>query len=96
MAVKGKEKEESVTIGSHYKIRSVGTDNEPFISTGEFRGYAAFASETALILRLDGSHGQEEGRIRFLPFRTILSIDVLKMAAEQEQERKEDNQVYYR
>jgi hypothetical protein len=94
MAVR--EKEDLVIIGSHYMVRSQGAEDETLLSTGEFRGFAAFASETALVLKLDGSNGQEEGRIRFLPYHAILSIDVLKMASGQVQDRKEDNQVYYR
>ena len=60
MAVK--EIEEMITIGSRYRIMSTIGDDKPLVSMGEFRGYAAFANETALVLRLDGSNGQEAGR----------------------------------
>ncbi|NLT38228.1 MAG: hypothetical protein GXX95_08745 [Methanomassiliicoccus sp.] len=94
MAVK--DNEQLITIGSKYRIMSIGGKDDTMTSTGEFRGYAAFANETALVLKLDASDGQEEGRIRFLPYRAVMCIDVLEMASKEVKEKKEDNQVYYR
>ncbi len=91
-----KEIEELITIGSRYRILSSCNDGKPLISCGEFRGYAAFANETALVLKLDDSEGQDEGRIRFLPYHAIVAIDVLELAPKKEQERKDDSRVYYR
>ncbi len=91
-----KEIEQLITIGSKYRIVSTGNKDEPLISMGEFRGYAAFANETALVLKLDATDGQEEGRIRFLPYHAILCIDVLELASKEVKEKKEDNQVSYR
>jgi len=90
-----KEIEQMITIGSRYRIISTGTNDEPMTSTGEFRGYAAFANETVLVLKLDATEGQEEGRIRFLPYHAVLCIDVLEMASKEVKEKKEENQVYY-
>ncbi|MBI0584511.1 MAG: hypothetical protein ISF22_09840 [Methanomassiliicoccus sp.] len=91
-----KEIEELITIGSKYSIVSTGNEDRPLVSTGEFRGYAAFANETALVLKLDGDGGQEEGRIRFIPYHAILAIDVIELAPKKVQEQKDDNRVYYR
>jgi hypothetical protein len=91
-----KEIEELITIGSKYKIMSACSEDKPLISVGEFRGYAAFSNETALVLKLDGSDGQEEGRIRFLPYHAIVAIDVLELAPKKAQEQKDESRVYYR
>jgi hypothetical protein len=91
-----KEIEELITISSKYRITSVYTEDKALISCGEFRGYAAFSNETALVLKLDGTGGQEDGRIRFIPYHAILAIDVLELAPKKEQEKKDDNRVYYR
>lgn len=91
-----KEIEELITIGSRYRITSIYAKDRPMISTGEFRGYAAFSNETALVLKLDGAEGQEEGQIRFLPYHAIVAIDVLELAPKKKQEQKDDNRVYYR
>jgi hypothetical protein len=94
MAVK--EIEEMITIGSRYRIVSSMGEEKPLLSMGEFRGYAAFANETALVLKLDGSNQQEAGRIRFLPYHAIVAIDVLELAPKKVTEEKDDNRVYYR
>ncbi|MDW5561779.1 MAG: hypothetical protein SA339_01025 [Methanomassiliicoccus sp.] len=91
-----KEIEELITIGSKYKIVSTYSEERPLISVGEFRGYAAFSNETALVLKLDSSDGQEEGQIRFLPYHAIVAIDVLELAPRKVEEQKDDNRVYYR
>jgi hypothetical protein len=75
---------------------SMGGNEEPLLSSGEFRGYAAFSTETALVLKLDDSHGPDAGHVRFIPYHAILVIDVLELAPRQPQEQKEDNRVYYR
>ena len=63
--------EELITIGSKYRIMSASNGDHTLVSVGEFRGYAAFSNETALVLRLDDSEGQEGGRIRFLPYHVL-------------------------
>jgi hypothetical protein len=87
--------EELITIGSRYRIVSNGGE-EALISVGEFRGYAAFANETALVLRLDGSNGQEDRPIRFRPYHAIVAIDVIELAPRATVEKKDDSRVYYR
>jgi hypothetical protein len=91
-----KEIEEMITIGSKYRILSAGGNDEPLLSSGEFRGYAAFSTETALVLKLDDTHGPDAGHIRFIPYHAILVIDVKELAPKQAQDTKEDNRVYYR
>lgn len=90
-----KEIEQMITIGSKYRIVSQGGNDEAVVSTGEFRGYAAFANETALVLKLDESHGADADHVRFLPYHAILLIDVITLAPKDVQEAKEDKQVYY-
>lgn len=92
-----KEIEQMITIGSKYRIMSTGGENEKaVVSTGEFRGYAAFSNETALVLKLDEIHGEDAGHVRFIPYHAILLIDVITLAPKEVQEEKEDNRVYYR
>lgn len=86
-----------ITIGSKYRIMSEGGNAKPLVSTGEFRGYAAFSDETALCLILDESHGEEAGNMRFIPYHAILVIDVLTLAPQEEKKKEsEDSRVYYR
>ena len=92
-----KEIEQFIVIGSKYRIMSQGGDDKPIVSNGEFRGYAAFAQETALCLKLDQSHGEEEGRMRFIPYHAILTIDVITMATQEAKKKEnEESRTYYR
>jgi len=90
-----KDTEQFVIKGSKYRIVSKNGDNTPLISTGEFRGYAVFAGENALCLKMDSTDGKE-GRLRFIPYHAVLAIDVISMAPPTEKEEKKESQVYYR
>jgi hypothetical protein len=92
-----KEIEHMLTVGSTYRIISDGGEKEPVRSTGEFLGYAAFATETALVLKLDETHGKDKGVTRIIPYHAILALDVLKAAQREEEKREElEERVYYR
>ncbi len=91
-----KDLEQMMTIGSKYRITSASGNNESIISTGEFRGYAAFSDETALCLKLDSSHGGSEGKMRFIPYHAIMLIDVLEFKAMEAVKESEESRVYYR
>jgi len=90
-----KDNEQLVTIGSKYRVLSTAGESQ-ITSVGEFRGYAALSDESALALKLDESHGQDAGSVRFIPFRAIAMIDVLVLAPKEAVEKKDDNRVYYR
>jgi hypothetical protein len=92
--MKANENEQFVIKGSKYRVASKNGDGAPIISTGEFRGYAAFSSELALVLKMDATDGSE-GQLRFIPYHAILTIDVIEMASQQAKEEKRECQVYY-
>ncbi|NLK26575.1 MAG: IS110 family transposase [Euryarchaeota archaeon] len=89
-----RDNEQFVVKGSRYRIVSESGDDKPMVSIGEFRGYAAFASEIALCLKMDSSDGKE-GRMRFIPYHAILAIDVLTMASQKVSNESEESQAYY-
>ena len=91
-----KEIEHMLTVGSTYRIISDGGEKEPLKSSGEFLGYAAFATETALVIKLDENHGHDKGVIRIIPYHAILALDVLKAAKEEEKKEEFEERVYYR
>jgi hypothetical protein len=92
--MKGNDTEQFVIKGSKYRVVSKNGDGTPIISTGEFRGYAAFASEIAIAVKLDTADGTE-GRMRFIPYHAILAIDVIAMAPQKAKEESKESQVYY-
>jgi hypothetical protein len=84
-----------LTPGSQYKIKSLESRDHPMETVGFFRGYAAVAHDTAIVMELDKSHGEDKGRLRLIPSHMILSIDVLKAEKEKEEKEAESNAVYF-
>jgi len=84
-----------LTHGSLYKIKSLEARDKPMETTGIFRGYAAVAHDTALVIELDKSHGDDKGRLRLILSHMIISIDVLKAEKEQLEKETETNAVYF-
>ena len=64
-------------------------------TVGIFKGYAAMAHDTALVIELDKSHGEDKGRLRLIPANMIMVIDVLKAEKEKVEEKGESNAVYF-
>ena len=84
-----------LTPGSVYKIKSLESREHPMETVGVFKGYAAVAHDTALVIELDKGHGDEKGRLRLIPANMIMSIDVLKAEAQKEEKEGESNAVYF-
>lgn len=84
-----------LTPGSLYKIKSLESRDKPMETIGEFKGYAAVAHDTAIVMELDKSHGEEKGRLRLIPSHMIISIDVLKAEKEKAEKESDSNAVYF-
>ncbi len=84
-----------LTPGSLYKIKSLESRDKPMETVGVFKGYAALAHDTAIVIELDKNHGEEKGRLRLIPSHMILSVDVLKAEKEKEEKEAESNAVYF-
>jgi hypothetical protein len=84
-----------LTQGSLYKIKSLESRDKPMETIGIFKGYAAVAHDTAIVIELDKVHGEEKGRLRLIPSNMIISIDVLKAEKEREEKESESNAVYF-
>jgi len=84
-----------LTPGSQYKIKSLESRDKLMETVGLFKGYAAVAHDTAIVMELDKSHGDESGRLRLIPSHMIISIDVLKAEKEREEKKGESNAVYF-
>ncbi|MEM2944128.1 MAG: hypothetical protein QW083_00825 [Methanomassiliicoccales archaeon] len=92
----GKEIEPNLTKGSRCRIISRGGDNQPLVTSGEFRGYIAFGHDTAISIELDETHGSDTGRIRLIPCIAVVSIDLLYLKEEEEKKESEEREVYFR
>jgi len=90
-------KDEAVilTPGSLYKIKSLEARDKPMETVGIFKGYAAVAHDTALVIELDKTHGDDKGRQRLILSHMIICIDVLKAEKEKVEKEAEGNAVYF-
>jgi hypothetical protein len=79
----------ALTPGSKVTVRSAGTEKEAVVSTGTFRGLVSIGGDNALAVELDGSGGEEKGRIRLVPVPAILALDILEAAKADEEKRSE-------
>jgi len=84
-----------LTPGSQYRVKSLEARDKPMETIGIFKGYAAIAHDTALVMELDKSHGDDKGRMRLIPSHMIISIDVLKAEKEKEEKEAESTSVYF-
>ncbi len=84
-----------LTPGSLYRIKSLEARDKPMETVGIFRGYAAVAHDTALVIELNDTHGDEKGRQRLILSHMIICIDVLKAEKEKEEKESESNAVYF-
>jgi hypothetical protein len=80
------------TPGSHVRVRSAGPDDTAIESTGFFRGLVSIGGDNLLALELDGSGGDERGRVRLVPIPALLAIDILEAAKADEEKRSEPAQ----
>ena len=88
----GKRAPIALTLGSKVKVRSAGTENEAIVSSGVFRGFVSISGDNALAIELDGTGGDEKGRLRFVPTPAILAIDIIEAAKVDEEKRSEPPQ----
>ncbi|MGA7475739.1 MAG: hypothetical protein WBW47_00785 [Thermoplasmata archaeon] len=77
----------ALTPGSKVVVRSAGTEREPIVSTGTFRGLVSIGGDNTLAIELDGSGGDEKGRVRLVPVPAILAVDILEAVKADEEKR---------
>ncbi|MGA3022151.1 MAG: hypothetical protein ABSE66_05005 [Thermoplasmata archaeon] len=80
------------TPGSKITVRSAGTESATIVSTGTFRGLVSIGGDNALAIELDGSGGDEKGRVRLVPVPAILAVDILEAVRADEEKRIEPPQ----
>ena len=84
-----KEDRMEITVGSVYKITSLGARENVIETEGTFKGFISIGvDETGLLMELNSTHGEMAGRVRIVPLHVILLIDILDA---KENEEKEDD-----
>lgn len=79
-----------------YRVRSLESRDKPLETVGVFKGYAAVAHDTAIVMEVDLSTVEGKDKfMRLIPSHMIISIDVLKAEKEEEHKDKDSNAVYF-
>ena len=87
-----KEEKIEITVGSVYKITSLGARDNVIETEGTFKGFISIGvDETGLLMELSNTHGEMAGRVRIVPLHVILLIDILD--AKENEEKDEDKGV---
>ncbi len=84
----------SLTLGSKYRVRSLGSREETLETRGVFKGIVSVGSIDAMAIEMDDSHADQKGRLRVIPSHVVLAIDIVEQAA-REEKAKEDLHVHY-
>ena len=81
-----------ITVGSVYKITSLGARENVIETEGTFKGFISIGvDETGLLMELSSTHGEMAGKVRIVPLHVILLIDILD--AKENEEKDEDKGV---
>jgi hypothetical protein len=85
----------TLTEGSQYRVKSLEARDKPMETIGVFKGYAAIAHDTAMVMELENPLGEGKTMLRLIPSHMIISIDVLKAEAEKKAKESEGDSVYF-
>jgi hypothetical protein len=86
-----KKNEIELTVGSEYRILSLGGKDHVLKSEGIFRGYVTVGmEEIGLLIKLNEKHEDMNGKIRIVPLHVILAIDVLDAKPDDENDDEKE------
>lgn len=84
-----------LTQGSEYRVKSLEARDKPMETIGVFKGYAAIAHDTAIVMEVKSPVGEHKAMLRLIPSHMITSIDVLKAEKEKKDKSQEGDSVYF-
>jgi hypothetical protein len=69
-----------LTLGSEYKILSIGGRDSILETEGLFEGFISVGvDEIGVVMRLSKKHGDMKDKLRIIPLHVILAIDVFEV-----------------
>lgn len=83
-----------LSVGSRYRIQSMGTRDEMVVTHGVYRGQVTLGDYTAVAIELDDSHKELAGKIRLIPSHMILALDMLSIVEEADEADEETERSY--
>lgn len=85
----------TLTEGSEYRIKSLEAKDKPMETVGVFKGYAAIAHDTALVMEIQSPIGEHKTMMRLIPSHMVMSIDVLKAEKEKKEKSPDGESIYF-
>ncbi|MDH3364947.1 MAG: hypothetical protein OEM29_02935 [Thermoplasmata archaeon] len=85
----------TLTEGSEYRIKSLEARDKPMETIGFFKGYAAIAHDTAMVMEIESPVGEHKSMLRLIPSHMVISIDVLKAGEEKKEKGPEGDPIYF-
>lgn len=84
-----------MTIGSNYRIYSLGSRDVMMETKGKFLGIVSIGTIDGLSIELDkAAHADMGGKTRVIPSHMVLAIDVVEQAAAPEESSEEAHMHY--
>lgn len=84
----------SLTLGSSYRILSLGSRDEMLETRGVFKGIVSVGTVDGLALEVRESPADLKGKVRVIPSHVVLAIDILE-AAKKEEEAEDEVHMHY-
>jgi len=85
----------ALTEGSQYRVKSLEARDKPMETIGIFKGYAAVAHDTAIVMELEMPLENGKAMLRLIPSHMIISIDVLKAKKEKKAKEQDGEAAYF-
>ena len=85
----------ALTEGSQYRVKSLEARDKPMETIGIFKGYAAVAHDTAIVMELEMPLEDGKTMLRLIPSHMIISIDVLKAKKEKKAKEQDGEAAYF-
>lgn len=80
-----------LTLGSKYRILSLGSREEMIETKGTFKGVVSIGTIDAMAIELSSFHKEWAGKLRVLPSHMVLAIDIEEAAPGPEESTAEAN-----
>ncbi len=85
-----------LTLGSKYRVLSLGGRDAMLESRGTFKGVVSVGTIDSVAIELDADQGEFSGKLRVIPSHMLLAVDILEQAKDKDSEKAvSDEHMHY-
>ncbi len=85
----------NLTLGSKYRILSLGSRDNMLESRGTFKGVVSLGTVDGIAVNLDADQAESGGKMRVIPTHMILAVDILEQAADKDEKKTSEDHIHY-